>query len=52
MGFDKTESEFERVRLGLPDDTPVITIQWETILAVNYPARAFGITRCVLVVVG
>jgi DNA polymerase eta len=25
----------------------LITIQWETVLAVSYPARAFGITRFV-----
>jgi DNA polymerase eta len=50
IAFESTKSEFERVRRGLPDNTPLITIQWETVLAVNYPARAFGITRCVRVV--
>jgi len=46
----KAQLEFERVRRGLPADTPLITIQWDTVLAVNYPARAFGITRYVHVI--
>ena len=39
-------SEFEAVRIGSPDDVPLIVIQWETIIAVNYPARKYGIKRC------
>ena len=38
--------EFEQVRLGLPDDLPLICAQWQSIIAVNYPARKFGIKRC------
>jgi DNA polymerase eta len=37
--------EFEQVRLGLPDDVPIICAQWNSIIAVNYPARKFGIKR-------
>ena len=37
--------EFEAVRLGSPDDVPLIVVQWETIIAVNYPARKYGIKR-------
>lgn len=39
--------EFEQVRLGLPDDVPIICAQWNSIIAVNYPARKFGIKRWV-----
>jgi DNA polymerase eta len=38
-------AEFESVRLGLPDDVPLICAQWQSIIAVNYPARKFGIKR-------
>lgn len=38
-------AEFEAVRIGSPDDVPLIVIQWETIIAVNYPARKYGIKR-------
>lgn len=37
--------EFEQVRLGLPDDVPLICAQWQSIIAVNYPARKYGIKR-------
>ena len=39
--------EFEQVRLGLPDDLPLICAQWQSIIAVNYPARKYGIKRYV-----
>lgn len=41
-------AEFESVRLGLPDDVPLICAQWQSIIAVNYPARKYGIKRYVL----
>ncbi|KAL0572325.1 N-acetyltransferase eso1 [Marasmius crinis-equi] len=34
----------EMVRLGVKDK-PLVVLQWEGIIAVNYPAREFGITR-------
>ncbi|KAF9266589.1 DNA/RNA polymerase [Marasmius fiardii PR-910] len=34
----------EMVRLGIKDK-PLVVLQWEGIIAVNYPAREFGITR-------
>jgi DNA polymerase eta len=34
----------EMVRLGLPDK-PLVVLQWSILIAVNYPARKFGITR-------
>jgi DNA polymerase eta len=39
------QTEFEAVRIGSPDHVPLIVVQWETIIAVNYPARKFGIKR-------
>lgn len=43
--IDAAYAQFEAVRLGIPDDQPLITIQWDTIIAVNYPARKYGIKR-------
>jgi DNA polymerase eta len=43
--IDAAYAQFEQVRLGLPDDIPLICAQWQSIIAVNYPARAFGIKR-------
>lgn len=37
--------QFEMVRLGLSPETPVACQQWTGLIAINYPARAFGITR-------
>ncbi|KAJ6570180.1 hypothetical protein DFH09DRAFT_1154251 [Mycena vulgaris] len=34
----------EMVRLGIPDK-PLVVLQWQMLIAVNYPARTFGITR-------
>ncbi|WVQ81880.1 hypothetical protein IAT38_004007 [Cryptococcus sp. DSM 104549] len=43
--IDAAYAQFEQVRLGLPDDVPLICAQWQSIIAVNYPARKFGIKR-------
>lgn len=37
--------EFEGVRLGLDKSVPIAVQQWAGLIAVNYPAREFGITR-------
>ncbi|KAJ7510393.1 hypothetical protein B0H11DRAFT_2168718 [Mycena galericulata] len=34
----------EMVRLGI-HDKPLVVLQWQMLIAVNYPARKFGITR-------
>ncbi|KAJ7220061.1 DNA/RNA polymerase [Mycena pura] len=34
----------EMVRLGIHDQ-PLVVLQWQMLIAVNYPARKFGITR-------
>ena len=43
--IDAAYAQFEAVRLGVPDDIPLISAQWQSIIAVNYPARKFGIKR-------
>ncbi|KAF8150755.1 hypothetical protein B0H34DRAFT_151100 [Crassisporium funariophilum] len=35
----------EMVRLGVDRETPLVVLQWDSIIAVNYPARKFGISR-------
>ncbi|KIJ14289.1 hypothetical protein PAXINDRAFT_79476 [Paxillus involutus ATCC 200175] len=35
----------ERVRLGLDPSVPLVVQQWESLIAVSYPAREFGISR-------
>jgi DNA polymerase eta len=35
----------EQVRLGIDSSRPLVVRQWDALIAVNYPARAFGITR-------
>ncbi|KAI8575106.1 hypothetical protein K450DRAFT_263282 [Umbelopsis ramanniana AG] len=37
--------QVEQVRLNLPPDLPVAVQQWQGLIAVNYPAKAAGITR-------
>ena len=35
----------EQVRLGVDPSRPLVVRQWDALIAVNYPARTFGITR-------
>ena len=35
----------EQVRLGIDPSRPLVVQQWDSLIAVNYPARKFGITR-------
>jgi DNA polymerase eta len=35
----------EMVRLGIDKNRPLVVLQWEALIAVNYPARKFGISR-------
>ncbi|BGP16689.1 hypothetical protein JCM10213_000394 [Rhodosporidiobolus nylandii] len=43
--IDAAYAAMEMARLGLPKDEPMAVQQWNGLIAVNYPARAFGITR-------
>ncbi|KAF8968026.1 DNA polymerase eta [Flammula alnicola] len=35
----------EMNRLGVDKDTPLVVLQWDSLIAVNYPARKYGISR-------
>ncbi|KAF7972529.1 hypothetical protein HWV62_17826 [Athelia sp. TMB] len=35
----------EQMRLGIDPSRPLVVLQWESLIAVNYPARKFGISR-------
>ncbi|KIM40011.1 hypothetical protein M413DRAFT_415219 [Hebeloma cylindrosporum] len=35
----------EMVRLGVDEETPLVVLQWDSLIAVNYPARKYGISR-------
>lgn len=35
----------EQIRLGLDPSLPLVVQQWDSLIAVNHPARKFGITR-------
>ncbi|KAG0260689.1 DNA-directed DNA polymerase eta rad30 [Mortierella polycephala] len=37
--------DLEQIRLGLSSDVPLVSQQWNAIIAVNYAARKFGIKR-------
>jgi DNA polymerase eta len=45
LDFDSYYTQVEMKRLGIPAETPCAVQQWEGLIAVNYPARARGITR-------
>ncbi|KAL4548520.1 hypothetical protein Ndes2526B_g01087 [Nannochloris sp. 'desiccata'] len=45
IDLDCFYAQVEQVRLGIPRDVPVAVQQWEGLIAVNYAARAKGITR-------
>lgn len=35
----------EQVRLGVDPSIPLVVLQWDSLIAVNYPARKYGIDR-------
>lgn len=45
LDLDCFYAQCERVRIGLPSDASVALLQWDSVLAVTYPARGFGIKR-------
>jgi DNA polymerase eta len=45
VDLDAFYAQCEMVRLGVPDDQPLAVQQWQALIAVNYPARPFGVTR-------
>lgn len=45
LDLDCFYAQVEMVRLGIPEDKPLAVQQWQGLIAVNYPARAFKIGR-------
>ncbi|KAK3372425.1 hypothetical protein B0H63DRAFT_527266 [Podospora didyma] len=45
IDLDCFYAQAEMVRLGIPEDQPLAVQQWQGLIAVNYPARDFGIGR-------
>ncbi|KFY30081.1 hypothetical protein V494_08281 [Pseudogymnoascus sp. VKM F-4513 (FW-928)] len=47
VDLDAFYAQCEMVRLGVPEDKPLAVQQWQSLIAVNYPARKFGISRMI-----
>lgn len=45
VDLDAFYAQCEMVRLGAPLDQPLAVQQWQGLIAINYPARKFGIGR-------
>ncbi|KAK0612298.1 hypothetical protein B0T17DRAFT_593348 [Bombardia bombarda] len=45
VDLDCFYAQAEMVRLRIPEDQPLAVQQWQGLIAVNYPARQFGIGR-------
>lgn len=45
LDMDCFYCQVEQVRLGIPDNVPLAVQQWESVIAVNYAARAARVTR-------
>ena len=49
IDLDAFYAQCEMVRLGVPADQPLAVQQWQGLIAINYPARAYGLTRHVTI---
>lgn len=47
IDLDAFYAQCEMVRLETPRTTPLAVQQWDSLIAINYPAREFGITRMI-----
>ncbi|KAL2822199.1 hypothetical protein BDW59DRAFT_163959 [Aspergillus cavernicola] len=47
IDLDAFYAQCEMVRLGTPRETPLAVQQWDSLIAINYPAREFKITRMI-----
>ncbi|KAI1407804.1 sister chromatid cohesion protein Eso1 [Hypoxylon sp. FL1857] len=45
IDLDAFYAQCEMLRLGIAEDQPLAVQQWQGLIAVNYPARTFGIGR-------
>ncbi|KIX10245.1 uncharacterized protein Z518_01326 [Rhinocladiella mackenziei CBS 650.93] len=49
IDYDAFYAQCEMVRLGVAENQPLAVQQWQGIIAINYPAREFGLNRHVTV---
>ena len=49
IDLDAFYAQCEMVRLGVPEDQPLAVQQWQGLIAINYPARAYGLNRHVTI---
>ncbi|KAM5435839.1 N-acetyltransferase eso1 [Microsporum ferrugineum] len=47
IDLDAFYAQCEMVRLNTPRDQPLAVQQWQSLIAVNYPARPFGVSRMI-----
>ncbi|KAL8905386.1 MAG: hypothetical protein Q9207_002670 [Kuettlingeria erythrocarpa] len=45
IDLDAFYAQCEGVRLGIAEDQPLAVQQWQGLIAINYPARNYGLTR-------
>ncbi|KAL8757461.1 MAG: hypothetical protein Q9199_002199 [Rusavskia elegans] len=45
IDLDAFYAQCEGVRLGIAEDQPLAVQQWQGLIAINYPARKFGLSR-------
>ncbi|KAF2759048.1 impB/mucB/samB family protein [Pseudovirgaria hyperparasitica] len=45
IDLDAFYAQCEMVRLGIPEDQPLAVQQWQGLIAINYPAREYGLNR-------
>ncbi|KAF2086349.1 DNA/RNA polymerase [Saccharata proteae CBS 121410] len=45
IDLDAFYAQCEMVRLGVPEDQPLAVQQWQGLIAINYPARKYGLNR-------
>lgn len=48
IDMDAYYAQAEQKKLSIPEDKPVCARQWNSLIAVNYPARDKGIKRGML----
>ncbi|KAK4997459.1 DNA-directed DNA polymerase eta rad30 [Elasticomyces elasticus] len=49
VDLDAFYAQCEMVRLSVPPDQPLAVQQWQGLIAINYPARKFGLNRHVTI---
>ncbi|KAL9030808.1 MAG: hypothetical protein Q9196_001105 [Gyalolechia fulgens] len=49
VDLDAFYAQCEGIRLGIAEDQPLAVQQWQGLIAINYPARKFGLTRFITI---